>query len=61
METDVYPEDGKVQRLCLMLVGKARLWYESLRPTAVDGKGLQAQFRWQYSRICNAREQPFYA
>ena len=28
-----------------MLVGEARLWYESLRPINVDWNGLQNQFR----------------
>ena len=30
----------KVQRFCLTSVGEARLWYESLRPLAVDWNGL---------------------
>ena len=45
---------------CLTLVGEARLWYESVRPTAVDWNHLQAQFRQQYSRIGNTREQLFH-
>ena len=46
-----------VQEFCLTLVGEARLWYESLRPIAIDWNGLQTQ----YSKIGNTREQLFYA
>ena len=51
----------KVQRFCLTLVGEARLWSESLRPINVDWQGLQNQFRQQYSKIGNKREQLFHA
>ena len=40
METHTFLEGVKVQRFCLTLVGKARLWYESLRPINVDWLGL---------------------
>ena len=43
-----------------MLEGEARLWYESLRLIAVEWNGLQAQFRQQYSRIDNTREELFH-
>ena len=33
----------------LTLVGEARLWYESLRPIALDWNGLQNKFRQQYT------------
>ena len=46
---------------CLTLVGEARLWYESLRPINVDCIWLQIQFRQQYSKIGNTREQLFHA
>ena len=36
METHNFPEVVKVQRFCLTLTGKAKLWYESLRPIVVD-------------------------
>ena len=49
------------QRFCLILVGEARLWYESLRPINIDWQGLQNQFRQQYSKIGNTREQLFHA
>ena len=60
MGTHVFQEGVKVKRFCLILVGEARLWYELLRPIAVDGNGLQVQFRQQYSRIGNIREQLFH-
>ena len=50
--------DGvEVQRLCLTLLGVARLWYQSLQPINVDWQGLQNLFRQQYSKIGNTREQ----
>ena len=61
METHAFPEGIKVQRFCLTLVSEARLWYESLRPIAVDWNGLQDQFRHKYSKISNTREQLFHA
>ena len=60
MDTHAFPEGVKVQSFCLTLVGEARLWYESLRPIALDWNGLQDQFRPQYSKICNSREQLFH-
>ena len=53
MNTHQFPEDIKVQRFGLTLVGEARLWYESLRPINVDWQCLQNQFRHQYSKIGN--------
>ena len=50
MGTHAFPEDVKVQRFCLTLVREARLWYESLRPIALDWNGLQTQFKQQYSK-----------
>ena len=61
MDTHAFPEGVKVQRFCLTLVGEARLWYESLRSVALDWNGLQTQFRQQYSKIGNTREQLFHA
>ena len=52
---------SKVHRFCFTLVGEARLWYESLRPIALDWNELQNQFRQQYSKIGNTREQLFHA
>ena len=54
--------DGvKVQRFCLMHLGEARLWYQSLEPINVDWQGLQNLFKQQYSKIGNTREQLFHA
>ena len=50
----------KVQRICLTLVGEARLWYKSLRPINVDWVVLQNILRQQYSKIGNNREQLFH-
>ena len=61
MDTHAFPEDVKVQKFCLTLVGEARLWYESLRPIALDWNGLQNLFRQQYSKMGNTREQLFHA
>ena len=36
METHNFPNDTKVRRFCLTLIGEARLWYESLRPIEMD-------------------------
>ena len=44
MDTHVFLEGVKVPRFCLTLVGEDRLWYESLRPIALDWNGLQTQF-----------------
>ena len=41
MDTHEFPEQVKVQRFCLTLVGEARLWCESLRLINVDWVGLQ--------------------
>ena len=35
----------KVQRVCLTLLGEARLWYHSLEPINVDWQGIQNLFR----------------
>ena len=60
MDTLAFPEGVKVQHFCLTLV-EARQWYESLRPINVDWIGSQNQFRQQYSKIRNMREQLFHA
>ena len=51
----------RIQRVCLTLIGEARLWFESLRPIVNDWQALQEQFRQQYSKIGNTREQLFHA
>ena len=45
MDTHEFPDQVKVQRFCLTLIGDARLWYESLRPINADWDGLQNMFR----------------
>ena len=45
MMTHNFPNDVKVQRFCLMLVGEARLWYESLTLIANNWPALQKSFR----------------
>ena len=59
-DTYQFQEGVKVQRFCLILVGGAGLWYDSLRPIHVDWQGLQNQFRQQYSKIGNTGEQLFH-
>ena len=61
MNTDHFLENIKDQKFCLLLVGEARLWYESLTPINVDWQGLQNLFRQQYSKIGNTREHIFHA
>ena len=61
MDTHEFPDQVKVQRFCLTLIGEARLWYDSLRPINADWVGLQNLFRQQYSKIGNTREQLFHA
>ena len=60
MDTHAFPEGVKVKRFCFPLVGEARLWYESLRPIALDWNGLQNQCKQQYSKIGHSREQLFH-
>ena len=60
METHKFPEEAKVQSFCLTLTNEATLWYESLRPIAVNCIGLQKCFRQQYSKFGNTWEQMFH-
>ena len=61
MEAHNFPNEVKVRRLCLALIGKARLWYESLVPLDDEWPILQNKFRWQYSKIGNTPKQLFHA
>ena len=45
MNTHDFPEDVKVQRFCLTLMGEARLWYALLEPIVMTWQELQNQFR----------------
>ena len=60
MNTHDFPDGVKVQRFCLTLTGEARLWYASLEPIAMTWPELQNQFRRQYSKLDNTREQLFH-
>ena len=60
MEAHNLPEGDKVRCFCLMLIGEARLWYESLAPSDDDWPTLQNKFRWQYSKIGNTPKQLFH-
>ena len=61
MEVHNFPEGEKVRHFRVTLIGKARLWYESLAPLDNDWPALQNKFRWQYSKIGNTPEQLFHA
>ena len=56
MEAHNFPDGDKVRCFHLTLIGKARLWYESLALLDDDWLALKNQFRWQYSKICNTPE-----
>ena len=60
MTTHDFLDGVKVQRFCLTLMGEARLWYASLEPIAMTWQELQNQFRRQYSKLGNTREQLFH-
>ena len=62
MTTHDFPEDQKVRRFCLTLLGEAGLWYETLnaQQQQLNWAGLQEKFRQQYSKFGNTREQCFY-
>ena len=61
MDTHDFLDNVKVQRFCLTLIGKDRLWYELFRPINAEWEDLQNMFRQQYSKIGNTREQLFHA
>ena len=60
MNTHDFPDGVKVQRFCLILTGEARLWYASLESIVMTWQELQNQFRQQYSKLGNTREQLFH-
>ena len=60
MTTHDFPGSVKVQRSCLTMTGEARLWYASLEPIVMTWQELQNQFRRQYSKLGNTREQLFH-
>ena len=57
METHNSPNDQKVRRFCLTLMGEARLWYETLDAAQLDWEALQDCFWQQYSKFGNTQEQ----
>ena len=61
MEAHNFPEGEKVRHFRVTLIGKARLWYESLALLDNDWPTLQTKFRWQYFKIGNTPEQLFHA
>ena len=61
MDAHNFPEGEKVRCFRVTLIGKARLWYESLTLLDNDWPALQNKFRWQYSKIGNTPEQLFHA
>ena len=60
MTTHDFPHGVKVQRFCLTLTGEVRNWYATLEPIGMSWQELQNQFRRQYSKIGNKREQLFH-
>ena len=61
VETHNFPNDQKVRRFCLTLMGEARLWYETLGTAQLDWEALQDCFWQQYSKFGNTKEQCFHA
>ena len=61
MEVHNFPKGEKVRCFRVILIGEARLWYESLALLDNDWPTLQNKFRWQYSKIGNTPEQLFHA
>ena len=56
METHNFPEDQKVRRFCLTLMGEARLWYVTLGAAQLDWQTLRDCFCQQYSKFGSTRE-----
>ena len=61
METHNFPDDQKVRRFCLTLMGEARLWYETLGTAQLDWEALRDCFQQKYSNFGSTREQYFHA
>ena len=61
METHNFPDDQKVRRFCLTLMGGARLCYETLGTVQLDWQTLRDCFHQQYSKFGSTREQYFHA
>ena len=62
MNTHHFVDGVKVQRLCLTLLGEARLWFQSLEPLDnVTLLELQNLFRQRYSKFGNTHEQLYHS
>ena len=62
MNAHHFIDDVKVQRFCLILLGEARLWFQSLEPLeSTTWPQLQNLFRQRYSKLGNTCEQLFHA
>ena len=61
LQTNDFQDGVKVERFCLTLTEEARNWYATLEPLVMTWPELQNQFRQQYSKIGNTREQLFHA
>ena len=63
MTTHGFPDDQKLRRFCLTLLGEARLWYATLnvQQQQLNWDSLQDKLRQQYSKFGNTREQYFHA
>ena len=60
MNTHNFPDGVKVQRFCFTLMEEATLWCASLEPIVMTWLELQNQFKRQYSKLGNMREQLFH-
>ena len=60
MDTSAFQGSVKFQRFDVTLISMASLWYESLRPIALDWNGLQNHIWKQFSKIVNTNEQLFH-
>ena len=62
MNAHHFDEDIKLKRFCLILLGEARLWYQSLEPLGDTAwPQLQSLFRQRYLKLGNILEQLFHA
>ena len=61
METHNFPNNQKVRRFCLTLMGEARLWYDTLAAAQLEWEALQDCFWQHYSKFGNIQEQYFHA
>ena len=62
MNAHHFNKDAKVQRFCLILLGEARLWFQSLEPLGnTTWPQLQNLFRQSYSKLGDTCEQLFHA